>query len=297
MLHIKISFYSFLVVVVVLLPFFFLPLFCFPFFFFFFFLTVLYCFHSPFFSRKSEEERKKVETNKMRLTLTFSCLLLPLLLLSVEAQIFNTPKTIIEDSQQLGFIGSYAGISNVKSNLQFESNLLQSEALLLRNNDSIYEKISNFQGNITSSCKFNNSFYFGGEFETINQTLQVHHIVQYNTQTNQFLLLEQSLNGSVYSLYCDEIDEILYIGGNFSLNISNSTANNAISYNFKNNSWSILPWKGFNGPVYTITKNKKLNTILFGGKFDSTMDGQFFNSNTSQIVSLNSPSAVSRAII
>lgn len=241
------------------------------------------------------------------MTFCLPFLLLPLLVqqletaLAAEDVLFSVPTVIDDDSVgQLGFTGNYAGISNVKSSLQFESNS-DSSALVLRRNGSVYERISNFQGNITSSCKFNNSvYYFGGEFETVNQTTNsVHHIVQFNTETNKFLPLLQGLNGPVYSLYCDQQDEILYIGGNFSLSIENNTANNAISYSLKNNSssWSILPWKGFNGPVYSITKNKKLNTILFGGKFDSTLDGQYFNSNTSQIISMSSPTTVSSSSV
>lgn len=221
----------------------------------------------------------------MRLTLTF-CLFLSLKIVS---GLFSVPTVIDEDSVgRLGFAGNYAGISNVKSIQQFQST--NEDSIILRNNNNIFEKISNFQGNITSSCMFQNSIYFGGQFETVNQTYLVHHIVKFDTQTNQFQSLNQGLNGPVYSLYCDELDQILYIGGNFSSPIqTNSTMSNVASWNIKNSSWSLLPWKGFNGPVYTITKNKKFNTILFGGHFDATGDGQFFNSNTSQLVPLNSP--------
>lgn len=183
----------------------------------------------------------------------------------------------IDEIGQLGFAGNYAGISNVKSNLQFESiyntNLIQQK-------DNIFEKIATFDGNITASCTIGNDIYLGGQFETVNETI-FNHIVKYNTQSNQFQPLEQGINGSIYSLYCDEIDDIVYVGGNFT--------QNAIQWDIKNNQWIQVPWKGFNGPVYTITRNNKYNTILFGGRFDATGDGQFFNSNTSQLVPLSSP--------
>ncbi|KAI7880797.1 cortical protein marker for cell polarity-domain-containing protein [Mucor mucedo] len=225
----------------------------------------------------------------MRLTLTF-CLLVSL---DIVSGLFSVPTVIDEgNAGHLGFAGNYAGISYVNSLQQFQST--NEDSIILRNNNNTYEKISHFQGNITSSCMFQNSIYFGGHFETVNQTYLVHHVVKFDTQTNQFQSLDQGLNGPVYSLYCDDLDQVLYIGGNFSSPVdTNSTMSNVASWNIKNSSWSLLPWKGFNGPVYTITKNKKYNTILFGGHFDATGDGQFFNSNTSQLVPLNSPTSIS----
>lgn len=183
----------------------------------------------------------------------------------------------IDDIGQLGFAGNYAGISNAKSTLQFES---LSDTHLIQQKDSVFEKIAAFNGNITSYCTLENDIYFGGQFETVNETLY-NHIVKYDTQSNQFQALGQGINGSVYSLYCDDMDRIVYVGGNFT--------EHAIQWDIKQNQWTPVPWKGFNGPVYTITKNKQYNSILFGGRFDATGDGQFFNSNTSQLVPLSSP--------
>lgn len=219
----------------------------------------------------------------MGLIVTFCFLFLLLFKSNVSAAIFSTPTVIDDDSfGQLGFTGNYAGISNIKSDLQFES---LSTSTLIRQNDSnsVFEKLIEFKGNITSSCKYKNLIYLA----------DVNHIIQFDTQTNQFQPLNgQALNGTVYTLYCDETDDVIYVGGNFTSPINtNSTANadNVASWNIKNNSWSLLPWKGFNGPVYTITKNMKTNTLLFGGRFDATGDGQFFNSNTSQLVAMGSP--------
>ncbi|GAA5809418.1 hypothetical protein MFLAVUS_002826 [Mucor flavus] len=224
----------------------------------------------------------------MRLTLAYC-----LLYLKVAAALFSVPTVIDDESAgQLGFAGNYAGISNIKSSLQSQSAMDQS--VLLRTVEGIYEKVSNFQGNITSSCVFQNSIYFGGRFETVNQTMTVNHIVKFDINANKFEPLQNGLNGPVYTLYCDESDQLIYIGGNFSSPIeNNSTMSNVASWNTNNQTWSLLPWKGFNGPVYTITKNKKYNTVLFGGHFDATGDGQFFNSNTSQLVPMNAPTSIS----
>lgn len=253
--------------------------------FFIYSFGVLFIFYFPFFFFHIKKQKNKIKNNSMRLTLTF-CLLVSF---NIVSGLFSVPTAINENNAgHLGFAGSYAGISNVNSIQQFQSTT--EDSIVLRNNSNTLERISSLQGNITSSCVFQNSVYFGGYFETVNQTYPAHHIVKFDTQTNQFQSLNEGLNGPVYSLYCDALDQILYVGGNFSSPIdTNSTMSNVAAWNIRNSSWALLPWKGFNGPVYTITKNIKYNTILFGGHFDATGDGQFFNSNTSQLVPLNSP--------
>ncbi|KAK4521177.1 uncharacterized protein ATC70_013122 [Mucor velutinosus] len=192
----------------------------------------------------------------------------------------------IDGIGQLGFAGNYAGISNAKSTLQFEALLLPTPDThhLIQQKDGLFENMAAFNGKITSYCALENDIYFGGYFETVNET-PFNHIVRYNTQSNQFQALGQGINGSVYSLYCDDVDQIVYVGGNFTAH--------AIQWDIKTSQWTPVPWKGFNGPVYIITKNKQYNSLLFGGRFDATGDEQFFNSNTSQLIPLSSPTSIS----
>jgi hypothetical protein len=205
----------------------------------------------------------------MRLSLIFFLLIL-----------YNRPtlqEVIIEDAD-IGFVGNFAGISISKSPHQFET-LSSNSSLIGYTDSSIYQHLSSFNGNITCSCQIQDDIYFGGYFDTVNNTISANHIIKYNMQANLFQPLLGGLDGPVYSLYCDT--QSLYVGGNFS--------NHAIQWSFNTNNWTQLPWKGFNGPVYTITKDPRRGTILFGGRFDATMDGQFFNTNTSQQVPLDAP--------
>ncbi|RCH80850.1 hypothetical protein CU098_002354, partial [Rhizopus stolonifer] len=195
---------------------------------------------------------------------------------------------------RLGFVGNYAGVSNIDSQQQFESLSGFSSTLVKQQGKAgSFDKVGTFEGgNITCSCSFQNGdIYFGGFFATVNQQLTVNHITKYSTQNNQFQALGQGLDGPVYTLYCDQVEQILYVGGNFSVLNNSDTFGNAVQWSLSNNSWVPLPWKGFNGPVYTITRNIKQNTLLFGGRFDATGDNQFFNSNTSQVVAMSSPLA------
>ncbi|OAD00485.1 hypothetical protein MUCCIDRAFT_113967 [Mucor lusitanicus CBS 277.49] len=187
----------------------------------------------------------------------------------------------MDDIGQLGFAGNYAGISSAQSSRQFES--LRPDTLI-QQKDGLFEKIAAFNGNITSYCALHDDIYFGGYFETVNETL-FNHIVKYSTQSNQLQALGQGLDGAVHSLYCDDVDQLVYVGGKFTAH--------AAQWDVRASQWTPVPWKGFNGPVYTITKNKQYNSILFGGRFDATGDGQFFNSNTSQLIPLSSPTSIS----
>ncbi|KAI8885682.1 hypothetical protein K501DRAFT_322254 [Backusella circina FSU 941] len=189
----------------------------------------------------------------------------------------------------IGFVGDFGGISLYKDEQQFET--LDDSTYLILELDGIYEKLATFDGTVKASCISQNDIYFGGEFKTVNKTQSMNHIVRYNIQTNTFSSLNQGLDGPVYALYCDT--QSVYIGGNFTFPVNVTGNYTGGVAEWSNNTWNPLPWHGFNGPIYTITKNQKTETILFGGRFDSTGDGMYFNSNTSQIIPLGSPTTIS----
>ncbi|KAG1309311.1 hypothetical protein G6F64_005408 [Rhizopus arrhizus] len=194
-----------------------------------------------------------------------------------------------EITGKLGLIGKFAGISFTKDMLQFHS----PSNILLQQNDTYLDLTSFVDGNITAACALESTIYLGGQFRVVNQT--VNYIVQYNIETNQFQPLNQGLDGPVLSLYCDSTDSILYVGGLFTapLNTNASLYGGHVAQ-WYNNTWLLLPWKGLNGPVYTITKNNKQNTILFGGRFNTTLFTNTSNLesddfNTSQTIPMDSP--------
>lgn len=197
-----------------------------------------------------------------------------------------------EITGKLGLIGKFAGISFTKDMLQFHS----PSNILLQQNDTYLDLTSFVDGNITAACALESTIYLGGQFRVVNQT--VNYIVQYNIETNQFQPLNQGLDGPVLSLYCDSTDSILYVGGLFTapLNTNASLYGGHVAQ-WYNNTWLPLPWKGLNGPVYTITKNNKQNTILFGGRFNTTLftnnsNLESDNFDTSQTIPMDSPFTV-----
>jgi hypothetical protein len=207
------------------------------------------------------------------------------------------PSINLDSIGQLGFIGDYAGLSPVRDEQQFES---ATSGLILKDSETgIYRLLGDVQGTIESSCALSeHTLILAGIFNTINNT-EFNNIAQLDTQTRALLTLNQGLNGPVRSVYCDTANQTVYAGGDFTMpvGVDNTTENNfggGHAAMWQNNQWLPVPWKGFNGPVYAITKNAATDSILFGGHFDSTSDGQYTNTNTSQSVDLTS-SAVRRS--
>ncbi|KAI8985137.1 cortical protein marker for cell polarity-domain-containing protein [Pilobolus umbonatus] len=216
-----------------------------------------------------------------------SLLLVIFSLLSVHAEGIYT----IDDSIQIGFGGNYAGISYAEDPSQFESS---NDTSILSYSDGIYTLISTIDGSVHSSCRMNDIIYLGGLFEIVTPSFVTQNIVKYDIYANQFQSLEKGLNGTVHALFCDISDQIVYAGGDFTPFTGNTTgSNNVAAWNISANTWYELPWKGFNGPVYTITKNMKYNSLLFGGQFDATQDGMYMNTNKSQPVDMGSRTSIS----
>ncbi|KAI9484647.1 cortical protein marker for cell polarity-domain-containing protein [Zychaea mexicana] len=214
----------------------------------------------------------------------------------------DLPDVRLEAVGQLGFAGDYAGISPYKSIKQFES-ISDPGAIILLNNDT-YELLGTAtDGQIFATCLVpstadatTSDLYVGGSFTTLNGTF-VNRIARYNPTHDTFETLDQGLDGPVYALYCDT--DAVYVGGDFTVPVGAtndslpSFGGHAAIWHTGNRTWGPVPWRGFNGPVYTITRNALMNTILFGGRFEATGDGYYFNAISSQAVNLGAPTQVS----
>ncbi|GAN09707.1 cellular morphogenesis protein [Mucor ambiguus] len=197
---------------------------------------------------------------------------------------------------QLGFAGDFAGLSPYRLPSQFES--LETSSLILSDmmdDTTLFQSFAIINGSIETYCQLtDNEFILAGNFISINETTY-NHIARFNSQSRQLSSLDQGLDGAVKSVYCTS--DAIYAGGDFMApvhaNMSQYTGHAAV---YANNQWSPLPWKGFNGPVYSIIQHAQQNAIVFGGQFDSTGDGQYANPNasaTTQMVNLDSSVTIS----
>jgi hypothetical protein len=210
----------------------------------------------------------------------------------ITASFINCLTTAIEinlDSLggQLGFVGDYAGLSPFIQESQSET---YNNAMVISNvNDNAiltFQQFATINGTISTYCQLSDSQYIlGGNFNSINGTVY-NNIVQLDMTSRQLSPLQQGLNGPVRSLYCAN-GSTVYVGGDFIAPINtNTTSYSGHVALWQNNQWNPVPWKGFNGPVYSIISQQQQQSILFAGQFDSTGDGQFFNQNSSQTINL-----------
>ncbi|RUS16566.1 cortical protein marker for cell polarity-domain-containing protein, partial [Endogone sp. FLAS-F59071] len=219
------------------------------------------------------------------------------------ATYMQIPSVNFTSFQQLGIAGQYGGISFYNDNLQTASLDFSRSSLLLQTNGS-FELVAttNPNGVIHAVCSLPRSsdptgstvdIYIAGNFTSIN-SFPAANIAHYDPQTHQISALLTGLDGTVLTLYCDQTSDSVYAGGSFQGPVvdppqffnSLTTFGGSVAV-WKNGNWSGMPWKGFNGPVNTITYNPQQHTILFGGAFDGTTDGAFQYAPTSQPVNLN----------
>ncbi|KAG5439709.1 hypothetical protein PCK2_000749 [Pneumocystis canis] len=122
--------------------------------------------------------------------------------------------------------------------------------------------------NVMTTIKDGKNLYIAiaGQFSAIGN-VKTQNIVLYDLSKSVFVTLDKGIpNAIITSLYFDEVNKYIYIGGNF--NWENS--HNAIIWDLTKNAWVELPFRGFDGVVHAITQINKQN-ILFGGSFDNTI--------------------------
>ncbi|CAB4484018.1 hypothetical protein RhiirA5_415984 [Rhizophagus irregularis] len=216
------------------------------------------------------------------LTLLISCIgILQVVYVTAER-----PKINFNGLSQILIPGQYNGISEYSSASQKEIFDSASDSFITQFPNGTFQLVgtSSSNGTINAICILPRSndemdVYIGGNFNSIGG-ITVNNIARYDPSAKTFSPLIEGLDGPVYSLYCDTINSIVYVGGMFSAPIK--TTNNIDPADFvgnvaiwRDNAWVALPFKGFNGPVYTIAYNEPNNTIYFGGQFDATGDGTF----------------------
>ncbi|KAI9245222.1 cortical protein marker for cell polarity-domain-containing protein [Phascolomyces articulosus] len=220
----------------------------------------------------------------------------------VSASYIQHPAIDLEQLEQIGIAGPYGGASLFQDTRQL-TQIPSTTASVITFSNNTFELIghSSANGSIYTACTLTNSnlLYIGGDFLQFGPT-NVSNVAAIDLNTGTISALANGLDGPVYSLHCDESSNSVYAGGRFLAPVAPAPQySESLSYFgggvavWKDNLWHGLPWKGFNGPVNVITENGDTGTILFGGRFDTSADGQNYYAPSSQPVSLSSPAVIS----
>ncbi|CEP13222.1 hypothetical protein [Parasitella parasitica] len=211
------------------------------------------------------------------------------------ASFVTHPNINFDPVEKLGISGSYNGISLYKDTKQPTQIPRETASIVSLSNDTLkLIASSNVNGVIYDACMLSNRLYIAGNFSTIKGQ-SVNNIASIDLKVNQLRPLKHGLDGPVHSLYCDTANQHLYVGGSFIAPIDVSMISYSDSLSefggsvaiWKNDQWQGLPWKGVNGPVYSILKPNK-NSVLFAGRFDASTDGQPYHAPATQPVRLSS---------
>lgn len=165
------------------------------------------------------------------------------------------------------FTGDFTGISLYEFEGHSEDTLAKngSQSLLQRMPDGRFANVASSDAGIQAMCLLNmndgnfSGVVVGGDF-TVLGGVQSPGAALFNPNTAIIKPLT-GLSGQISALYCDQSTNTVYAGGSF---ISENSTN-AIKL-VANEGWKDLPFRGFNGPVKSITKASNGN-IIFGGSF------------------------------
>lgn len=141
-----------------------------------------------------------------------------------------------------------------------------SQSIFARYPTGTFANLESADAFIESMCSFERKngtlvgVMVGGNYTSLGGQ-EAQGMALYHPQTDTVETL-QGLTGQVYSVLCDNEQEMVYVGGSF----TGANSTNAIIWD---DGWSNLPFAGFNGPVSSIVKLPNGN-ILFGGSFTGT---------------------------
>ena len=159
-----------------------------------------------------------------------------------------------------------------------------SQSLMTQYPNGAFRSNAMSDANIAAMCPFLQSdgtlagVVVGGNFTSMGG-VEAQSVALFNPNTSQITPLP-GLSGTVNALYCDGTASIVYVGGNF----VGGNSSNAMAWT---TGWVNLPFAGFNGPVYSITKNAAGN-IVFGGSFSGLGNATAPDLPDGQVVNLGS---------
>ncbi|KAF8629215.1 hypothetical protein AX17_005799 [Amanita inopinata Kibby_2008] len=175
----------------------------------------------------------------------------------------------------VGIAGAFAGFDLFSNTSSLVSDPTSS-SLISRSSTHgslTYIASTNPGGRVLTSCVLNDVVYLAGSFSAMG-SVQLANVASYNPLTNCFSSLgnaNESPNGQVDVIFCDEKENKLWLGGNFT-----SPGHAVAVYDIKAKSWSRPPFVGLSGAqsrVLSITKNSSDSSLFFAGSFVTEFQG------------------------
>lgn len=243
----------------------------------------------------------------------FSSLLLLLSTCSAQVNLEEVQVPSISDTfGSMGVVGRYEGISRYEYVGQQDqsSNNAYYDRVIAQVDKQFYTSLQTFDGSVYSSCSINDLLFLSGNFTSIGGNFSTPEgLVQYNLSSTSFSLLKDSSRvfgsdntGSISTLYCDAVNNKVYIGGSFTY--SNNTG--VVIYNLNSQSWELPLFGGFPegskiNAITAIDPDDENSNIVFGGRFNGlanyslTSDISYDNSSLFNAQRISFHSATVRA--
>lgn len=133
--------------------------------------------------------------------------------------------------------------------------------------NGLFAKIQKTDGEVRAMCHYTgagvDAIVVGGNFTSVDGQSTPGGIALVDTNTGD-VTATTGLTGQVNALLCDADRKQVYVGGSID---GGANYSNAVIWK-ADNTWSLLPFKGFDGIVYSIVEGPN-KTVVFGGQFQN----------------------------
>ena len=216
-----------------------------------------------------------------------SLLLLPFLIpvMAATPAPSNLPQVDFSRMGTVGLGGSFSGLDWWSDSSSFSSTSNSSSAfsttgdtVFIRLENGSYQPIgsTNAGGRIAALCYSNSSdgtVFIGGDFDSLSGS-SFSNLASYSVGSQSFSAVGSGTSGPVESLFCDDQQGEVWVGGLF--DAPEGSGGNVGRWSISSSSWSSIPFGGLNGRIDTIEASSDGSSIYFGGHFTTT-----FASNSS----------------
>ncbi|OLY85135.1 Polarized growth protein rax2 [Smittium mucronatum] len=219
------------------------------------------------------------------------------------SQLTPSQQSLLNVQNETLVFGSFDGISSNPPTIS--NNPLTYKAAKFVGNQALELGIETAENQvINSGCTITLSgvdwYVFGGFFSTINNSSASNIFAKDSRGNNNTFL--GGVNGPVNSVFCDNKNSIVWLGGNFTkpnsvfassfISSFGNFQGKLIGYDFSANSWLLSPWKGLDGDVLALNSNSDSSIIWVGGNFNNTVDDANHSSLNAQPVNIGNGNVV-----